>query len=92
MDAITSNFGCISWIVFGGIAGWVAALITGNSGRQGCLTNIIIGILGAVIGGWGYAFITGGPLNIGWNLTAFVVAILGSVGLLAVLSLVFRRS
>ena len=43
--------GILFWIVFGGIAGWVASIITGRNDRMGCLTNIVVGILGALIGG-----------------------------------------
>jgi uncharacterized membrane protein YeaQ/YmgE (transglycosylase-associated protein family) len=91
MDVVVSNLGWLSWIIFGALAGWVASLITGNRSRTGCLTNIIVGIVGAFLGGWIYSLITGHKLVVSWNLTAFIVAVLGAVVLLAVLSLFFRR-
>ncbi len=88
---ITSNIGWLSWIIFGALAGWVASILTGNNSRMGCLGNIIVGIIGAFLGGWIYSLITGHPLIVGWNLTAFIVAVLGAVILLAVLNLLFGR-
>lgn len=40
------------WIIFGGIAGWLATVIVGNEEGIGLLGNIIIGIIGAFLGGW----------------------------------------
>ena len=91
MDAVISNLGWFSWIIFGALAGWIASILTGRNSRQGCLMNIIVGIVGAFIGGWGYSLFTGHPLVVGWNLTAFIVAIIGAVVLLAVINLVFGR-
>ncbi|HEX9131474.1 MAG TPA: GlsB/YeaQ/YmgE family stress response membrane protein [Ktedonobacteraceae bacterium] len=91
MDVVVSNLGWLSWIIFGALAGWIASIFTGNNSRMGCLSNIIVGIVGAFLGGWIYSLITGHPLTVGWNWTAFIVAVLGAVVLLAVLSLFFRR-
>ena len=91
MGVIVSNLGWLSWIIFGALAGWVASLITGNRSQTGCLTNIIVGIVGAFLGGWIYSLITGHKLFVSWNLTAFIVAVLGAVVLLAVLNLIFGR-
>ena len=44
--------GIIGWIILGGLAGWVASLIMKTDGRQGILMNIIVGVVGAFIGGW----------------------------------------
>jgi uncharacterized membrane protein YeaQ/YmgE (transglycosylase-associated protein family) len=88
---IISNLGWLSWIIFGALAGWVASILTGNNSRMGCLSNIIVGIIGAFLGGWIYSLITGHPLIVSWNLTAFIVAVLGAVILLAVLNLLFGR-
>jgi len=76
-------------IIFGALAGWIASIFTGNNSRMGCLSNIIVGILGAFLGGWIYSLITGHTLVIGWNWTAFLVAVLGAIALLAVLNLFF---
>jgi uncharacterized membrane protein YeaQ/YmgE (transglycosylase-associated protein family) len=41
----------IGWIILGGLAGWIASMLTGRNDRQGCLMNIIVGVVGAAIGG-----------------------------------------
>ena len=69
----------ILWIVFGGIAGWVASAITGTN--QSLLGDIIVGILGAILGGW--LFSTLGARSItGFDLPSMLVAIVGSIILL----------
>lgn len=42
----------IFWLIAGGLAGWLASLVTRTGDRMGCLLNIAVGILGAIIGGW----------------------------------------
>jgi uncharacterized membrane protein YeaQ/YmgE (transglycosylase-associated protein family) len=74
--------GLIAWIIFGGVAGWVASLIVGNNDRQGCLKNIIVGILGAFLGGLLINLVTGNEFVIGWDWRSFGVAVLGSAVLL----------
>ena len=59
----------LSWVVFGGLAGWVASLVLRDK-QRGCLTNIVTGILGAVIAGFIYQWVTGLPWNYGWNWTS----------------------
>ena len=44
--------GIILWIIFGALVGWIASLIMKTDSQQGAVLNIIIGIVGAVIGGW----------------------------------------
>ena len=91
MGVINSSLGCISWIVFGALAGWIASMITGRNQRQGCIMNIIVGVIGAFIGGLFYGLLTGNTLNVGWNLTALIVSILGAVVLLLVVNLLTRN-
>jgi uncharacterized membrane protein YeaQ/YmgE (transglycosylase-associated protein family) len=75
------------WVIFGGIAGWIASLITGSD--RGILGDIIVGILGAVLGGWLFSLI-GGQGVTGFNLPSLIVAILGSILLIWVVH-AFRR-
>ncbi|MFN8590871.1 MAG: GlsB/YeaQ/YmgE family stress response membrane protein [Thermomicrobiales bacterium] len=85
-----STFGIISWIVFGALAGWVASMIAGDNARQGWLGNIIVGIVGAIIGGLIFSFIQGGTVVLGWSIGSFVVAVIGALILLFILRL-FQR-
>lgn len=80
----------IAWIVFGALVGWVAGLISGHQ-RMGCLTDIVVGIVGAFIGGTIMEFITGGDFIFHFNLLSFVVALAGAIILLAIVGL-FRPS
>jgi uncharacterized membrane protein YeaQ/YmgE (transglycosylase-associated protein family) len=84
--------GPISWVIFGGLAGWVASMIAGTNARQGCLLNIVVGIVGAMIGGAVMQFFTGESISFRlFNLTSFVVAVIGSLILLAVVNAAQRR-
>ena len=80
--------GILSWIIVGGIAGWIAGLIMKGSG-SGVLMNIIIGIIGAFIGGL-IMNLLGNVGVTGFNLWSLLVAVLGAVILLAIVGL-FRR-
>ncbi len=82
----------IAWIVFGAIAGWIASLIMGTNDRQGCLLNVIVGIVGALIGGLIMQFLTGTPFDFRFNLPSLLVAIGGAVVLLFIAGLVRRRA
>ena len=42
----------IVWLVMGGIVGWIASMIMGNNAQQGIILNVVVGIVGALIGGW----------------------------------------
>jgi uncharacterized membrane protein YeaQ/YmgE (transglycosylase-associated protein family) len=79
--------GIIIWLIIGGIIGWLASIIMRTDAQQGILLNIVVGIVGAFIGG---LLITGGSINEGVNLTSFIVSLLGAIILLAIVNL-FRR-
>ena len=82
--------GLLAWIIFGALAGWIASMIAGTNRQQGCLTDIIVGVVGAFIGGWLMSTLTGRPNIIDFNLPSLLVAVLGSVVLLVILK-VLRR-
>ncbi|MFN8675350.1 MAG: GlsB/YeaQ/YmgE family stress response membrane protein [Thermomicrobiales bacterium] len=89
---VNSSFGIISWIVFGALAGWVASMISGDNGRQGWLGNIIVGIIGAFIGGLVFGFLFGGgQFTMGWNIGSFIAAVIGAIILLAILRMFGAR-
>lgn len=89
---VNSSFGIISWIVFGALAGWVASMIAGDNARQGWLGNIIVGIVGAFIGGIVFGFLFGGgQFTMGWNIGSFIAAVIGAFILLAILRMFGSR-
>lgn len=83
--------GWLSWILFGALAGWAASVVTGRNSRMGCLANVIIGVLGAFIGGFLYTLLTGKGVSIGFNWLSFLVAVIGATLLLMVTGWYSRR-
>ncbi len=83
--------GLISWIIFGALAGWAASIVTGRNSRMGCLANTIIGVLGAIIGGFLYGLLTGSSFTITWSWISFLVAVIGAVLLLMITGWYGRR-
>ncbi|MFO7698161.1 MAG: GlsB/YeaQ/YmgE family stress response membrane protein [Anaerolineae bacterium] len=78
--------GLFSWIVFGALAGWVASIIVGTNNRQGCLTNIIVGVAGAFVGGFIADRFFGQVVMFSWSWRSFGIAVLGAVLLLVIFS------
>lgn len=82
------------WLVVGGIIGWLASLIMKRDGSQGIFLNIVVGIVGAFLGGWvgGLAGIGGGNINSGaFNPMSLVMALVGAVILLGIINLITRK-
>lgn len=71
--------GIISWIIFGAIAGWIASLIVKTNDQQGAVGNIIVGIIGAAVGGWLSGFLFDGTGVTGFNLQSFFIAVIGAI-------------
>jgi uncharacterized membrane protein YeaQ/YmgE (transglycosylase-associated protein family) len=82
--------GIILYIIFGALVGWIASMIMGRNAEQGAIGNIIVGILGAFVGSL-IARAFGASGVTGFNLTSFLVALMGAVVLLFIYNL-FRRS
>jgi uncharacterized membrane protein YeaQ/YmgE (transglycosylase-associated protein family) len=80
----------IFWILLGALAGWIASMIMGRNAQMGALANIIVGIIGALIGGFIMNSL-GGPGVTGFNFYSILVAIGGAVVLLLIVGL-FRRA
>ena len=74
----------IVWIIIGGLAGWVAGMIMKEQGSL--VKNVIVGIVGALIGGFIMSFF-GAEGFTGFNLWSFLVALIGSIILIAVINL-----
>lgn len=83
-------FSFILWLVVGGLIGWVASMVMHT--REGIILNIIIGIVGAMIGGWLLSpFLGASTINqSNFSAMALLVSFLGAVLLLAVVNLVRR--
>ena len=84
----------IVWLVIGGLIGWVASMIMRTDGQQGVLLNVVVGIVGAALGGWFISPLVGvGTINQGaFSIGALVVSLLGAIVLLAIVNLVRRGS
>lgn len=82
--------GLILWLVIGGVIGWLASIIMRTDAQQGVFLNIVVGIVGAFIGG---LIFSGGSINnTPLTLTSFLVSLLGAVVLLGIVNLVRRGS
>jgi uncharacterized membrane protein YeaQ/YmgE (transglycosylase-associated protein family) len=82
----------IIWIVVGGLIGWVASMIMKTNAQQGMFLNVVVGIVGSMLGGWLVSPLLGaGTINQSdFSLRGLVVSLVGAVILLAVVNL-FRR-
>jgi uncharacterized membrane protein YeaQ/YmgE (transglycosylase-associated protein family) len=80
--------GIIMWLIVGGIVGWLASLVMRTDAQQGILLNIVVGIVGAFIGG--LVFARGNINDAGLSVTTFVVSLIGAIILLGIVNL-FRR-
>jgi uncharacterized membrane protein YeaQ/YmgE (transglycosylase-associated protein family) len=82
----------IIWLVVGGLIGWVASMIMRTDGQQGIILNVVVGIIGAALGGWLISPLVGvGTINQGsFSIGALVVSLIGAVVLLAIVNLVRR--
>lgn len=70
--------GIITWIVFGALVGWIASLIMKTDEEQGAVANIIIGIVGAFIGG-SLSSLFNGPGVSGFNVRSLLLSIAGAL-------------
>ena len=80
------------WIIVGGILGWLASLVMKTDAQQGIFLNIIVGIIGALLGGWLLAplFGTGTINQDNFSIGSLLVSFLGALILLAIVNF-FRR-
>lgn len=81
--------GILSWLILGGLAGWVASLIMNKDESMGIGANILVGIVGSLIGGFLMNYLGGWDFT-GFNIQSFIVALLGSIVLLAIINLIKR--
>jgi len=84
----------IIWLVVGGVIGWIASLIMKTDAQQGVLLNVVVGIIGALLGGWLLAPMFGtGTINQGdFSISGLLVSLVGAIVLLFVVNLIRRRA
>jgi len=82
----------IIWLIVGGLIGWVASLIMRTDAQQGIVLNVVVGIVGALLGGWLLSPLVGaGTLNQGdFSLPGLLVSLAGAVILLFIVNLIRR--
>ena len=81
------------WIVVGGVIGWLASIVMRTDGQQGIFLNVVVGIVGALLGGFLLTpFIGGGSITNGISAGSLIVSFLGAIVLLAIVNLVRRGS
>ena len=85
--------GIIILIIVGGILGWLASMVMRTDGQQGVFLNIVVGIVGAMLGGWLIGPMVGAPsINSGeLSVPSLLVSFLGAVVLLAIVNLISRN-
>jgi uncharacterized membrane protein YeaQ/YmgE (transglycosylase-associated protein family) len=85
--------GIILWLVIGGVVGWLASIVMRRDGSQGIILNVVVGIVGAVLGNWLISPLVGAPsINSGIiSIGSLFVSFIGAVILLAIVNL-FQRN
>lgn len=78
---MTMAGGIIGWIIIGGLAGWIASKIKGTDAEQGVFLNIVVGIIGGLIGGWILSLMGVEKSGFWWS---FLTCLVGSVILLSI--------
>lgn len=79
--------GIIAWLLFGALVGWIASMIMRTDEEQGALANIVVGIVGAIIGGFLANTLFDSPGVTGFNVRSILLSIVGAVVLLFVIRL-----
>ena len=82
----------IIWLIVGGVIGWLASILMKTDGQQGMFLNVVVGIVGAMLGGWFISPLVGvSTINqVNFSLPALLVSFVGAAILLAIVNL-FRR-
>lgn len=85
-----AEVGWIAWVIIGGLAGWIGSKIMGTDAQQGLLLNIIVGVVGAFLGGFLLGAL-GVDIEGAGYFFSFLTALLGAVILLFLVKLVTGR-
>jgi len=91
-EYVAMNF--IIWLIVGGVIGWLASIVMKTNGQQGMFLNVVVGVIGAMLGGWLISPLVGvGTINQdNFSLPALLVSFVGAVILLAIVNLIRGRS
>jgi uncharacterized membrane protein YeaQ/YmgE (transglycosylase-associated protein family) len=85
-----NSMGWLAWLIIGAVAGWLASMVMRTNREQGLLVDIIVGVIGAFLGG--LLFNTFGAAGVtGFNIWSLFVAFIGAVVLLAIVRLITGR-
>lgn len=84
----------IIWLAIGGLIGWLASVVMRTDGQQGILLNVVVGIVGAILGGWILSPLVGVTTinQSNFSVAGLLVSLAGAVVLLAIVNLVRRGS
>jgi uncharacterized membrane protein YeaQ/YmgE (transglycosylase-associated protein family) len=84
----------IVWLVVGGVVGWIASMIMRTDAQQGVILNVVVGIVGAALGGWLISPLVGVPSinENAFSIGALLVSLVGAIVLLAIVNLLRRGS
>lgn len=77
------------WMVFGGLVGWVASKVMQTDAEQGIVLNIVVGVVGAVLGGWIVSYFGGRGVT-GFDVNSFAVSLVGAIVFIALVKLLRR--
>ena len=82
----------IIWLIVGGLIGWLASILMKTDGQQGMFLNVVVGIIGAMVGGWFISPLVGvGTINQdNFSLPALLVSFVGAAILLGIVNLLRR--
>jgi uncharacterized membrane protein YeaQ/YmgE (transglycosylase-associated protein family) len=80
------------WLVVGGVIGWIASMIMKTDAQQGMILNVVVGIVGSMLGGWLIAPLLGSATinQNDFSITGLIASLIGAVILLAIVNLVRR--
>jgi len=82
----------VFWLIFGGLVGWIASKIMGTNAQQGIVLNIIVGVVGAMIGGFLWGLIDANPAPYRFfSIGSWITAIIGACVLLFLVQLFSGR-
>ena len=84
--------GIIVWLVIGALAGWLASIVMKRNDTMNWLENIVVGIVGALLGGFLYGLLTDGDFDVGFNILSLLIATIGAIILLAIYGAVRREA